>query len=53
MNIAQPITGLVYRYPKAIEWFEIDAPTSWQVADNQVYFGPLGAGVTASIRYEI
>lgn len=53
VNIAQPITGLAYRYPKAIEWFEIDAPTSWRVADHQVYFGPLGAGVTASIRYEI
>ena len=53
VNIAQPITGLAYRYPEAIEWFEVDAPTGWRVKDNQVRFGPLGAGVTASIRYEI
>ena len=53
VSIAQPITGLAYRYPAAIEWFEVDAPTSWRVEDNQVRFGPLGAGVTASIRYEI
>lgn len=53
VNVAQPITGLAYRYPRAIEWFEVDAPTSWSVADNQVRFGPLGAGVAASIRYEI
>ena len=53
VNVAQPITGLAYRYPRASEWFEVDAPTSWSVADHQVHFGPLGAGVTASIRYEI
>lgn len=53
VSIAQPITGLAYRYPAAIEWFEVDAPTSWRVKDNQVRLGPLGAGVTASIRYEI
>lgn len=53
VSIAQPITGLAYRYPAAIEWFEVDAPTSWRVEDNQVRFGPLGAGVAASIRYEI
>ncbi len=53
VRIAQPITGLAYRYPGAIEWFEVDAPTGWRVEDNQVQFGLLGAGVTASIRYEI
>ena len=53
VRIAQPITGLAYRYPGAIEWFEVDAPTSWRVKDNQVRLGPLGAGVMASIRYEI
>ena len=53
VSIAQPITDLAYRYPEAIEWFEVEAPTSWRVDDNQVRFGPLGAGVTASIHYEI
>ncbi len=53
VSVAKPITGLAYRYPRAIEWFEVEAPTSWRVHDHQVRFGPLGAGVTASIRYEI
>ena len=53
VSVAQPITGLAYRYPRAIEWFEVEAPTSWRAHDNQVRFGPLGAGVAASIRYEI
>lgn len=53
VSVAHPITGLAYRYPKAIKWFEVEAPTSWRVEDNQVRFGPLGAGVAASIRYEI
>ena len=53
VNVAQPITGLAYRYPRGIEWFEVDAPTSWRVRDNHVPFGPLGTGVTASIHYEI
>jgi len=53
VSVAHPITGLAYRYPKAVEWFEVEAPTSWRVEDNQVRFGPLGAEVTASIRYEI
>ena len=53
VSIGQPITGLAYRYPTAIEWFEVEAPTGWRVKDHQVRFGPLGAGVTASIRYEI
>ena len=53
VNVAQPITGLAYRYPRGVESFEVDAPTSWRVRDNQVHFGPLGAGVSATIHYEI
>ena len=53
VNVTQPTTGLAYRYPRGVEWFEVDAPTSWRLRDNQVHFGPLGAGVTASIHYEI
>lgn len=49
----EAVGDLVYRYPRATDLFEVNAPTSWHVVDHQVRFGPLAGGATASIHYEI
>jgi hypothetical protein len=53
VKVEGPVGGLAYRYPRAIEAFDVDAPTSWHVTDHQVRFGPLRAGAAVSIQFEI